>query len=90
MPGGLTHAHIATNCDGNCRRRCPRPCRHRLLWRRYRFGDVDPSADITEQTLTVSIWSDYSDPELAANFEEATGVKTTIVNHTTNEDIVTS
>ena len=51
-------------------------------------GDVDPSADITEQTLTVSIWSDYSDPELAANFEEATGVKTTIVNHTTNEDIV--
>ncbi|GAA1956263.1 polyamine ABC transporter substrate-binding protein [Agromyces allii] len=51
-------------------------------------GEVDPSADITEQTLTVSIWADYYPEDLAEQFEEATGVKTTIVNHTTNEDIV--
>jgi spermidine/putrescine transport system substrate-binding protein len=50
--------------------------------------EIDRSADITEQTLTVSIWADYSPEDLAEQFEEATGVKTTIVNHTTNEDIV--
>lgn len=52
-------------------------------------GDaIDPNADLSEQTLTVSIWADYSPEDLAERFEEATGVKTTIVNHTTNEDIV--
>jgi spermidine/putrescine transport system substrate-binding protein len=50
--------------------------------------ELDPSADVSEQTLTVSIWADYSPEDLAEQFEEATGVKTTIVNHTTNEDIV--
>ena len=50
--------------------------------------EIDPSADISEQTLTVSIWADYSPEDLAEQFEAATGVKTTIVNHTTNEDIV--
>jgi spermidine/putrescine transport system substrate-binding protein len=49
---------------------------------------VDPDADITQQTLTVSIWADYYPEDLAEQFEEATGVKTTIVNHTTNEDVV--
>ncbi|WP_127791997.1 spermidine/putrescine ABC transporter substrate-binding protein [Agromyces sp. LHK192] len=49
---------------------------------------LDPEADLSEQTLTVSIWADYSPEDLAEQFEEATGVKTTIVNHTTNEDIV--
>ena len=51
-------------------------------------GEVDPAADITEQTLTVSIWADYYPEDLAEQFEEATGVATTIVNHTTNEDVV--
>lgn len=51
-------------------------------------SDIDPDADISEQSITVSIWSDYSDPELAESFEAETGVATTIVNHTTNEDIV--
>ncbi|MCD2443404.1 spermidine/putrescine ABC transporter substrate-binding protein [Agromyces sp. SYSU K20354] len=50
--------------------------------------ELDPNADLSEQTLTVSIWADYSPEDLAERFEEATGVKTTIVNHTTNEDIV--
>ncbi|MGX5696449.1 polyamine ABC transporter substrate-binding protein [Agromyces soli] len=49
---------------------------------------LDPEADLSEQSLTVSIWSDYYPEDLAEQFEEATGVKTTIVNHTTNEDIV--
>src|SRR4029079_15069047 len=49
---------------------------------------LDPAADLSEQTLTVSIWADYYPEDLAEQFEEATGVKTTIVNHTTNEDIV--
>jgi spermidine/putrescine transport system substrate-binding protein len=49
---------------------------------------LDPDADLGEQTLTVSIWSDYYPEDLAEQFEQATGVKTTIVNHTTNEDIV--
>jgi spermidine/putrescine transport system substrate-binding protein len=50
--------------------------------------EIDPNADLSEQTLTVSIWADYSPEDLAERFEEATGVKTTIVNHTTNEDVV--
>ncbi|MFC5789908.1 spermidine/putrescine ABC transporter substrate-binding protein [Agromyces tardus] len=49
---------------------------------------LDPNADLSEQTLTVSIWADYYPEDLAEQFEAATGVKTTIVNHTTNEDIV--
>ncbi|GLI26818.1 spermidine/putrescine ABC transporter substrate-binding protein [Agromyces rhizosphaerae] len=50
--------------------------------------ELDPDADITQQTLTVSNWADYYPEDLAERFEEATGVKITIVNHTTNEDIV--
>ncbi|HEY1106315.1 spermidine/putrescine ABC transporter substrate-binding protein [Agromyces endophyticus] len=49
---------------------------------------LDPDADLSKQSLTVSIWSDYYPEDLAEQFEQATGVKTTIVNHTTNEDIV--
>ncbi|MFC9917382.1 polyamine ABC transporter substrate-binding protein [Agromyces binzhouensis] len=51
-------------------------------------SDIDRTADISEQTLTVSIWADYYPEDLAEQFEEATGVKTTIVNHATNEDVV--
>ncbi|MTH67881.1 extracellular solute-binding protein [Agromyces bracchium] len=51
-------------------------------------SDIDRTADISEQTLTVSIWADYYPEDLAEKFEEATGVKTTIVNHATNEDVV--
>lgn len=49
---------------------------------------LDPDTDISKQTLTVGIWSDYYPEDLAERFEEATGVKVTIVNHSTNEDIV--
>ncbi len=49
---------------------------------------LDPDADLSEQTLTVGIWSDYYPEDLAERFEAETGVPVTIVNHATNEDIV--
>ena len=49
---------------------------------------TDPNADITKQSLTVGIWSDYYPEDLAERFEAATGVPVKIVNHATNEDIV--
>lgn len=49
---------------------------------------IDPEADITEQSLTVSIWADYYPEDLAERFEAETGVPVTIVNHATNEDVV--
>ncbi len=49
---------------------------------------LDPSADITKQTLVVGIWADYYPADLAETFEKATGVKITIVNHATNEEIM--
>lgn len=50
--------------------------------------DLDPDVDVSTQTLTVGIWADYYPEDLAERFEEETGVKVTIVNHATNEDIV--
>ena len=49
---------------------------------------IDPEADITEQSLTVSIWADYYPETLAEDFEKAIGVPVTIVNHATNEEVV--
>lgn len=51
-------------------------------------ADVDPDADISEQTLTVGIWADYYPADLAERFEAETGVPVTIVHHATNEEIV--
>lgn len=50
--------------------------------------ELDPDADISEQTLTISNWADYMPEDLIERFEEETGVETTLVNHATNEDIV--
>jgi len=50
--------------------------------------ELDPDMDISGQSITVGIWADYSPEDLPERFEEATGVKVTIVNHATNEDIV--
>lgn len=49
---------------------------------------IDTDADITQQSLTVSIWADYYPADLAERFEAETGVPVTIVNHTTNEDVM--
>jgi spermidine/putrescine transport system substrate-binding protein len=51
-------------------------------------AEVDPDADISEQTLTVGIWADYYPADLAERFEAEHGVPVTIVHHATNEEIV--
>ena len=48
--------------------------------------ELDPNADISEQTLTISTWPEYYSPTLAEDFEAATGVKLNIVHHATNEE----
>jgi len=49
---------------------------------------LDPNADLTKETLVVSNWADYYPETLAADFEAATGIKITIVNHATNEEVM--
>jgi spermidine/putrescine transport system substrate-binding protein len=49
---------------------------------------IDPNADITKQSLVVSVWADYYPADLAETFEAATGVPVTIVNHATNEEVM--
>ena len=49
-------------------------------------SELDPNADISEQTLTISTWPEYYSPTLAEDFEAATGVKLNIVHHATNEE----
>jgi len=49
---------------------------------------TDPDADITKQSLVVSIWAAYYPADLAETFEAATGVKVTIVNHASNEEVM--
>jgi spermidine/putrescine transport system substrate-binding protein len=46
--------------------------------------------DLSGQELVISNWAEYYPPDLAERFEEATGVKLTIANHATNEEIVTT
>lgn len=50
--------------------------------------ELDPNVDLSTQTLTVGIWADYYPEDLAERFEAETGVKVSIVHHSTNEDIV--
>lgn len=49
---------------------------------------LDASADLTGQSITVSTWAGYYPEDLAEKFEAATGIKVTIVEHATNEEIV--
>lgn len=49
---------------------------------------TDPNADVTEQSLVVSIWADYYPADLAETFEAETGIPVTIVNHATNEEVM--
>lgn len=49
-------------------------------------GGLDPNADLSEQTLTISTWPEYYSPTLEADFEAATGIKLNIVHHATNEE----
>ena len=49
---------------------------------------LDPDADLSAQSLTISTWPEYYPENLAEEFEAATGVKLTIVHHATNEEAV--
>lgn len=49
---------------------------------------LDPNADLSQQTLTVSNWAAYNPEDLPAKFEELFGTKVTMTNHATNEEIM--
>ncbi|MCX6431589.1 MAG: spermidine/putrescine ABC transporter substrate-binding protein [Actinobacteria bacterium] len=49
---------------------------------------LDPKADLTKQTLTVSNWAGYYPEDLPAKFQTAVGAPLTIANHATNEEIM--
>lgn len=49
---------------------------------------LDPKADLTKQTLTVSNWAGYYPEDLPAKFLAAAGAPLTIANHATNEEIM--
>lgn len=51
-------------------------------------SDLNPDADLTQQSLTVSNWTGYYPEDLAAQFESAVGAPMTITNHATNEEIM--
>ena len=51
-------------------------------------ADLDPEADLTQQSLTVSNWAGYYPEDMPAKFQEAVGAPLTITNHATNEEIM--
>lgn len=51
-------------------------------------SELDPGADLSSQSLTVSNWADYYPEDLASEFQSAVGTPLIITNHGTNEEIV--
>lgn len=51
-------------------------------------GSPAAAGDLSGQSLTVSNWAGYYPEDLAAKFQDATGVPLTIANHATNEEIM--
>jgi len=49
---------------------------------------LDPEADLSQQTLTTSVWAGYYPEDLAEQFQGAVGTPLTITNHATNEEIM--
>lgn len=49
---------------------------------------LDPNADLSKQTLTVSNWAGYYPEDLPDKFKAAVGTPLTIANHATNEEIM--
>ncbi|MFD0522954.1 polyamine ABC transporter substrate-binding protein [Paractinoplanes durhamensis] len=49
---------------------------------------LNPSADLTKQSLTVSNWDAYMPADLPATFEKKVGTKVTVTKHATNEEIM--
>ena len=51
-------------------------------------SDLDPSADLTTQSLTVSNWAGYMAEDIADQFKTETGASMTVAEHATNEEIM--
>lgn len=51
-------------------------------------SELDPNADLSAQTLTISNWAGYYPEDLPAKVQESIGTPVTIANHATNEEIV--
>ncbi|MBU6147923.1 MAG: spermidine/putrescine ABC transporter substrate-binding protein [Actinomycetales bacterium] len=51
-------------------------------------ADLDPNADLSQQTLTISNWAGYYPEDLAEKVQAAIGTPLTITNHATNEEIM--
>ena len=51
-------------------------------------ADLNPDADLSAQSLTISNWAGYYPEDMAEKFEAAVGTPMTIANHATNEEIV--
>lgn len=49
---------------------------------------LDPSADLSKQTLTVSNWDGYMPEDLPEKFKAKTGTAVTVTKHATNEEII--
>jgi spermidine/putrescine transport system substrate-binding protein len=50
--------------------------------------ELDPEADLSAQSLTVSNWAGYMPKNLPKTFEEEVGPGVTVTNHATNEEII--
>jgi len=49
---------------------------------------LDPNADLSKQSIVVSNWDAYMDPDVALKFTDTTKANLTVANHATNEEIV--
>ena len=49
---------------------------------------LDPKADLSKQSIVVSNWDNYMDPDAALKFTDTTKAKVTVAKHATNEEIV--
>lgn len=49
---------------------------------------LNPNADLSKQTLTVSNWADYTNPDMVTAFTEQFGTPITMATHASNEEIM--
>ncbi len=49
---------------------------------------LNPTVDLSSQSIVVSNWADYMPEDLPAKFQQAVGPKVTVTHHATNEEIV--
>lgn len=51
-------------------------------------SDLDPDADLSAQSVTVSNWAGYMAEDIGDQYAEATGSSLTVAEHATNEEIM--